>query len=119
MMDQDIQDLMLLSPTGLAKRILDAIAQFKEHLMDGIQQLNDDLVAIKAYQSKTFEEIQATKATVTTLQATIADLEAQLGAANVPPSLLALAASARVQAQQIDDLLPDLPPALPAVPPIV
>ena len=77
--------------------------------MNAVEQLSIDLRAIQASQTKTFAEIQAAKDTLVTLQATIADLETQLGNSGVPESLLVLAASVRTQAQAIDDLLPDVP----------
>ena len=102
-------DLSHLSPTGLAAKILAAIAELKAYTMNAVEQLSIDLRAIQASQTKTFAEIQAAKDTLVTLQATIADLETQLGNSGVPESLLVLAASVRTQAQAIDDLLPDVP----------
>lgn len=75
------------------------------------QTLIDDLTAVRAQQEKTAGEIAALQASSNVLQATIVTLEEALAAAGTPSAeLTAAVAAVKVQAQVVDDLIPDAPP---------
>ena len=83
--------------------------------MATITELVADLKAVKAVQEKTALEIQSVQAGVNVLNAKITELETIIAAGNeVPAELVDAVAAVKLQAQLVDDLIPDLPVPPPA-----
>ncbi len=78
------------------------------------EQIKADLQEVLARQAKTAEEIAALKQSSETLQATVEQLEQAIANASQPdPELLSLVGQVKTKALELDDLIPDLPPANP------
>ena len=87
---------------------LNAIAKI---IMQTQAQLAEDLRAVLAKQQKTHEEILATKNSIVTLKGVIVDLEAVIAKGEGATEELANAVAAvKLQAQIVDDDLPDVTP---------
>jgi len=83
----------------------------ENRIMATIAELVTDLQAVRVVQLKTALEIQSVQAGVNLLNTKITELEAIIAAGNVVPAeLVEAVAAVKLQAQVVDELIPDLAP---------